>query len=112
MDNLVKEVLNINSLSKEILSELHKEEPSFADIQNMMSKRQVMIDSFGEELKFKKNPKIADKTNALLKTHLDEFLEINENIKEVISRVLNRNRSDLNTAKKQRKAEESYTFFS
>lgn len=108
---LIKQITNINNLSKEILFELNKKNPSFGNIREVMIQRQEFIDDFGSDLNNNLVDKLTDEDKETFKTYFDEFLIINENIKDVISEVLNSHKERLSVAKKQRKAEDGYNSF-
>src|SRR6056297_953010 len=111
MKTLFKQITNINNLSKEILFELNKKNPSFGNIREVMIQRQKYIDDFGSDLNKNLVDKLSDGDKDTFKSYFDEFLIINENIKDVISDVLNNHKERLSVAKKQRKAEEGYNSF-
>jgi len=111
MKSLMKQITNINNLSKEILFELNKKNPSFGNIREVMIQRQKYIDDFGSDLNKNLVDKLSDGDKEIFKSYFDEFLIINENIKDVISEVLNDHKERLSVAKKQRKAEEGYKGF-
>lgn len=108
METLVKQIKNINSLSKDILLELGKQNPSFEDIRGIMVHRQGFIDKFGKNLTEIEIDKLSDGNKEIIKSFFDEFLVINDNIKSAISEVLNQNKKRLSAAKKQRQAEDGY----
>ena len=111
MKTLFKQITNINNLSKEILFELNKKNPSFGNIREVMVQRQEYIDDFSSDLNKNLVDKLSDGDKEIFKSYFDEFLIINENIKDVISEVLNDHKERLSVAKKQRKAEEGYNSF-
>lgn len=111
MEKLIKQITNINNLSKDILFELNKKNPSFGDIREIMVRRQDYIDEFGTEINRKLIDKLSKEDKETFKSYFDEFLIINDNIKDVISEVLKDHKTRLSAATKQRKAEEEYNNF-
>lgn len=111
MEGLIQKINNINSLSKDILFELNGKNPSFSNIRDIMIQRQNYIDDFGSELNETYMEDLSEEDKEIFKSYFDEFLVINENIKEVISDVLNSHKTRLSVAKKQREAEDGYNNF-
>jgi len=111
MEKLIKQITNINNLSKDILFELNKKNPSFGNIREIMIRRQDFIDEFGTEINRKLIDKLSKEDKETFKSYFDEFLIINDNIKDVISEVLKDHKTRLSAATKQRKAEEEYNNF-
>lgn len=111
MEKLIEQITNINNLSKNILFELNKKNPSFSNIREIMIQRQEFIDDFGSDLNRNLIDKLSAEDKETFKSFFDEFLIINENIKDVISEVLNQHKERLSVAKKQRKAEDGYNSF-
>jgi len=111
MEILIEQIKNINKLSKGILFELNKNNPSFDNIREIMIQRQEFINKFGTDLNKDSINKMSERKKDTIKSFFDEFLIINENIKDVISDVLNDHKKRLSAAKKQRKAEDGYNSF-
>ena len=108
METLIKQIKNINSLSKDILLELSKQNPSFEEIRGIMVQRQGFIDEFGIKLTKIELENLSDGKKEIIKSFFDEFLVINDNIKDAISEVLTQRKKRLSAAKKQRQAEDGY----
>ena len=108
METLVKEIKNINSLSKDILHELSKKNPSFEEIRGIMVQRQGFIDKFGIKMTKIEVENLSEDKKEIIKSFFDEFLVINDNIKDAISEVLTQSKKRLSAAKKQRQAEDGY----
>jgi len=108
METLIKQIKNINSLSKDILLELSKQNPSFEEIRGIMVQRQGFIDEFGIKLTKIELENLSDGKKEIIKSFFDEFLVINDNIKDAISEVLTQSKKRLSSAKKQRQAEDGY----
>lgn len=111
MEQLIKQITNINNLSKNILFELNKKNPSFGSIREIMIERQQFIDDFGSDLNRNRIDKLSNEDKETFKSFFDEFIIINDNIKNVISEVLSDRKERLSVAKKQRKAEDEYNSF-
>ena len=108
METLVKQIRNINNLSKDILHELSKKNPSFEEIRGIMVQRQDFIDKFGIKMTKIEVENLSEDKKEIIKSFFDEFLVINDNIKDAISEVLTQRKKRLSAAKKQRQAEDGY----
>ncbi|MCH8557615.1 MAG: hypothetical protein LAT84_07335 [Balneolia bacterium] len=75
-----------------------------------MSKRQDHIDEFGIDLQNEPVHEFSDEEKELFNHFFDEFIVINQKIKDVISDVLENHKDQLFSAQKQRKAEDGYHF--
>jgi ATP-dependent protease Clp ATPase subunit len=104
MEILIEQIKNINKLSKGILFELNKNNPSFDNIREIMIQRQEFINKFGTDLNKDSINKMSERKKDTIKSFFDEFLIINENIKDVISDVLNDHKKRLSAAKKTAKS--------
>lgn len=101
-------IRRINESSEFILRQLEGEEPSFAEIREMMDDRQIFID----ELKTlgDRHPSSAMNEEELrdLKDHFRQFDELNNTITDKVSDLMVVQREKLALAGKQKKAEASY----
>ena len=99
----------INSLSKEILTELEKDTPSVEEITDRMEERNNYIETLDPLIQTTNIESLSD----LEKTNLDElfnqFMEINTTIRKNLKESLTEHEINLASATKVRKAEESYT---
>lgn len=108
MDSVLMTMARINSLSRNILFELNKDDGSFDEIRSIMDQRQTYIDQFENELTKELIDSLSNGEKEDIKIFFDEFLKINENIRDIITVTHDANSKELNSAKKRRKAEDTY----
>lgn len=94
--------------SKDILSELENEEPSFEILKKTLDDRQKNIDELDLLTKDIHINQLSDEEVKSLKTLFREFRVVNTEIQQNLNREIKNYRQDLAKATKQRKAEDKY----
>jgi hypothetical protein len=107
-DTLESVLNNLIQISRQIMLELQSEEPSLADIGMLMESRQIPIrelDSLSAGLKSDNlTPSAKDKLRAMFA----EFLELNENVLNILNRMRHAQSAVMENARHHRRAEQIY----
>jgi hypothetical protein len=107
-DKLESVLNNLIQISRQIMLELQSDEPSLADIGMLMESRQAPIrelDSLSAGLKSDNlTPSAKDKLRAMFA----EFLELNENVLNILNRMRQAQSAVMENARTHRRAEQLY----
>jgi len=105
----LKELLKqLNRLSRSILNELGKNEPSLNFLNEKLEERGTYINRLKNVNGIKEIESLSSEERSSLKALFDEFTLLNENIQGSLDQILNRYQKELADATKQRKAEDGY----
>jgi hypothetical protein len=100
------QMLNLASIG--ILQELEKESPSIEVIKEKMDRRDRSVSELNKFTGLVDASDYSDEDRMLMKSLFDEFAVLNSQIENALSVNLERNRKNLSSAAKTRKAEQSY----
>ncbi|TVQ67088.1 MAG: hypothetical protein EA360_03355 [Balneolaceae bacterium] len=109
MKTLNGQLGKINTLSREILYELEKDEPSVDEISERIAMRNEFIESLDPLIESTEIESLSDLEKTNLETLFNQFMEINITIRKNLNESLTEHEINLASATKVRKAEESYT---
>lgn len=105
----LKELLkHLNKLSRSILNELGKNEPSLEFLDEKLEERGTYINRLSNFNDIEEVTSLSSEERSNLKALFDEFTLLNENIQGSLDQILNRYKKELADATKQRKAEDGY----
>lgn len=108
MKSLQHHLHQLNSLSKNILEELNKKEPSMDIIRQKMDLREAVIIKFGSLTKsFQKDALSSDERRSLTQL-FDDFAQLNKDVQSSLHKTLSKRQEKWIQASNQRKAEAGY----
>lgn len=108
MKQIEHQLTDLNSASRQILSELQQKEPSVELIKEKLDIRGRSVDLLGKLTESFSQETASEEEISLMKGLFDEFANLNEKIEAALEGALNQSREELVSATQQRKAEDGY----
>lgn len=108
MDSMPERLKLINKISRDILSEMNKENPSVELIQQALDHREEAIQGLEEHSTSYRKEDVPSGEQSKLSALFRDFTALNKDLQETFQDTLDQRREMLNDASKQRKAEDGY----
>ncbi len=108
MNPLYNMLDQLNGISRTILAEMGKEDPSLDELQKELDRRQEFVNELGELTKVYPPLSLSTNDRVSIKTLFETFVQLNKKIQTDMHSMLERQQGKLATAVKQRKAESGY----